>query len=182
VSRSRSNTREPLGSRPAICRFGDGRPCHPARRPVGRAALLSVLIFLPFLLLSPAAIFCGERAPAKPVASPLGDLTIVRCLFGEGRIVVRYQGKLYVLHEGDAVPGTALVVARITPKQARLTQKLKNNGAASQAESGPSVLITEKVGGGWTLTTVREAPAAGAQTLPMVPPASTDKPRAAGAP
>ena len=84
-----------------------------------RRALLSpapLALLALSVLLSPLPTLAAAP-PGKPAASeaPLGGCTIVRCFFPEGRFVVSYQEKLHVLREGDAVPGTRLVVAFTEP-------------------------------------------------------------------
>jgi len=53
---------------------------------------------------------------------------VVRCHFDEGRIVVRINDRLHVLHQGDGIEGTQLSVISIERSSATLT--LREGGAA----------------------------------------------------
>ena len=161
---------ERCGARHTSFCLGSG--CLPpgARRAAVRPTLLPALALVLSILLAPSTLFGGGTAYAKAPKNPLGSLTILRCEFEEGRFVVRYQDRLYVLREGDAVPGTALVVARITPKQAVLTEREKLGELSGPETRGPVVLITKKPGGEWDVTALRGAPAEPPRTVPMAPP------------
>jgi hypothetical protein len=90
----------------------------------------------------------AER-PQLTREDPLKEYTIVRCLFQERRLVLRRGGQLFVLHQGDSLPGSKLVVSSISASQAILkeTGNESQMGANVPMALGPVVMISEQSNG-----------------------------------
>jgi len=117
---------------------------------VARAAFVP-LCFIVFLS-SFISLLVAADGPAKPIDTspdPLKDHTIVRCLFREGRLVLRYQGKLFVLRQGDTLPGSHLVVKDVNSEQMVLQEgtTIRKSGGKTVAVPTTIVIISQQASG-----------------------------------
>ena len=138
--------------------------CHTLKR---------ALSFLGLLLFSASslAVLAGDgtaQTIAKP-DDPLEGYAIVRCLFREGRLVVRREGKMTILRQGDRLPDSSLVVTSITNTQAVLEagKEVRRSGDKAVLVPMTMVIITEGPGGRPEMKVFRSSPPADEAAPPM---------------
>jgi hypothetical protein len=99
-----------------------------SRRAVARWSLLvaGLTSLVPTALAQESADAVRARTQASAGPAPtsliaaLSGTEILRCHFDEKRLVVRHQGKLHVVHEGEALPDGGLRVERMDGRHAVL--------------------------------------------------------------
>jgi hypothetical protein len=73
------------------------------------------------VILNAGFVAFAESPPAVRGSVRLGGAlegyVLVRCLPDEGRIVLRHDDSIWVLHQGDTVPGTSVRVTGISSEQ-----------------------------------------------------------------
>lgn len=96
------------------------------------------------------------KGPSHGDRDPLKGYTIVRCLFGEGRLVVRYKGRLWVIHKGESLPDSSWHVAEFSEHQVRLTRQREKDGGPTHQQGTPAdlILITDRGQGKVAVQTV----------------------------
>lgn len=84
--------------------------------------------------------------PSVILGEELRSIEIVRCHFAEDRIVIRFDDKLHVLHEGDRLETTGLKVVEINADSA--TFAIRSSGPAGSLRI---VRVAESPAGGISL-------------------------------
>ncbi|MCP4655850.1 MAG: hypothetical protein GY856_10575 [bacterium] len=82
-----------------------------------------------------------ESGPLTLGAS-LPEYEVVRCMFREGRMVVRYHGKLVVLRPGDSLPDSTAQVVEINDRRAVITQNVTMTRSSHQETA---VMVPERM-------------------------------------
>jgi hypothetical protein len=107
------------------------------------AVLLTLILPAPPALAqdSTAAV---AHAPDLTLSDPFAEIEVLRCLFKEKRLVVRSLGQLFVVHDGEDLPGGRVRFRMTGPTQALLVEggvqraRADDSVQASSAQETPS--------------------------------------------
>ena len=131
-------------------------------------------------LLVSAAAYAIPPTDAAPSIDASGKYLVVRCLFREHRLVLRYSGKLFVLHEGDVLPDSDLRVESFAETRVVLSGRPVIRGGGEHPAPVPDslVIINLERSGKLRVDRFSAQPEPGQLSAPLIIPISTVRPTA----
>jgi hypothetical protein len=115
-----------------------------------------------------------KPGPSTVTVDQEGTYQLLRCLFSERRAVIRHEGKLVVLHEGDPLPGSDLRVDTLSDTKMVITGGGVSRAGSQGAVMVPrTIIIIEKEQQGVRITRMSDTPGADEMRLPVSQPASS---------
>lgn len=111
-----------------------------------RSPALGIIAWLMVTVLTEPPVIGQTAVPDDSGPLRLGpslpEHEVVRCLFHEGRMVVRYGDRLVVLRPGDSLPDSAAQVVEINDRRAVITQDITVTRSSHQETA---VVVPERM-------------------------------------
>jgi hypothetical protein len=104
-----------------------------------------------------------------PTLDEAGRVELLRCLFSEKRLVIRFEEKISVVHEGESLPGDQLRIESITDDRLVLAAGAStvkgNNGSLTIPQK---MILIQKENGGLKITRFSDHPEDMGAVVPVV--------------